>query len=90
MTPPAPSRLRSDPHHTGYLHKFSNVSGSNASSEGAFLTGDYYVGQHDRSQRLAGLDPTNDNAMDRAIVIHGAWYANADACTRRLRTLNHS
>lgn len=72
MTPPAPSRLRSDPHHTGYLHKFSNVSGPNASSEGAFLTGDYYVGQHDRSQRLAGLDPTNDNAMDRAIVIHGA------------------
>lgn len=68
----------SDPHHTGYLHKFSNVSGSNASSEGAFLTGDYYVGQHGRSQRLAGLDPTNDNAMDRAIVIHGAWYANAD------------
>lgn len=68
----------SDPHHTGYLEKFSNASGSNASSEGAFLTGDYYVGKHGRSQRLAGLDPTNDNAMDRAIVIHGAWYANAD------------
>ena len=68
----------SDPHHTGYLERFSNASGSNASSEGAFLTGDYYVGKHGRSQRLAGLDPTNNHAMDRAIVIHGAWYANED------------
>jgi hypothetical protein len=68
----------SDPRHTGYLHRFSNASGSNASSEGAFLTGNYYVGKHGRSQRLIGLDPTNDNAMERAIVIHGAWYANAD------------
>lgn len=68
----------SDPLHTGFLHRFSNDSGSNASSEGAFLTNDYYVGKHGRSQRLAGLDPTNDNAMDRAIVVHGAWYANAD------------
>lgn len=68
----------SDPHHTGYLERFSNASGSNASSEGAFLTGDYYLGKHGRSQRLVGLDPTNDNAMERAIVIHGAWYANTD------------
>ncbi|MDO9439482.1 MAG: murein L,D-transpeptidase catalytic domain family protein, partial [Beijerinckiaceae bacterium] len=68
----------SDPRHTGYLERFSNAEGSNASSEGAFLTGDYYVGKHGRSQRLAGLDPTNNHAMERAIVIHGAWYANAD------------
>lgn len=68
----------SDPRHTGYLERFSNVAGSNASSEGAFVTRDYYVGKHGRSQRLAGLDPTNDHAMDRAIVIHGAWYANAE------------
>ena len=68
----------SDPHHTGYAKRFSNASGSNASSEGAFMTGDYYVGKHGRSQRLAGLDPTNDHAMERAIVIHGAWYANED------------
>ncbi|WP_179102000.1 murein L,D-transpeptidase catalytic domain family protein [Sphingopyxis sp. KK2] len=68
----------SDPGHTGYLHSFSNMSESNASSEGAFLTGDYYVGKHGRSQRLTGLDATNDNAMERAIVIHGAWYANDD------------
>jgi len=67
----------SDPDHTGYLHRFSNAFNSNASSEGAFVTGDYYVGKHGRSQRLIGLDSTNDNARGRAIVIHGAWYANS-------------
>ena len=68
----------SDPGHTGFLQRFSNKDGSNASSEGAFLAADYYVGKHGRSQRLVGLDPTNNNAMPRAIVVHGAWYANAD------------
>jgi len=66
----------SDPQHTGWLQRFSNADGSNASSEGAFLTADYYVGKHGRSQRLMGLDPTNDQALSRAIVIHSAWYAN--------------
>ncbi|TCM17843.1 L,D-transpeptidase-like protein [Novosphingobium sp. PhB165] len=65
----------SDPGHTGWLQRFSNSPGSNATSEGAFLTGDYYFGHHGRSQRLIGLDQTNDNALERAIVIHGAWYA---------------
>ena len=68
----------SDPEHTGWLHRFSNAEGSNASCNGAFLTSDYYVGKHGRSQRLIGLDPTNNNALDRAIVIHAAWYANPD------------
>jgi len=68
----------SDPSHSGYLQRFSNAFNSNASSEGAFLTDDYYVGKHGRSQRLVGLDPTNDNALGRAIVIHSAWYANRD------------
>lgn len=68
----------SDPAHTGYLKRFSNDFGSNASSEGAFLTADYYVGKHGRSQRLIGLDPTNCNALGRAIVVHSAWYANPD------------
>jgi hypothetical protein len=66
----------SDPGHTGFLTRFSNAFDSNASSEGAFLVDDYYVGKHGRSQRLVGMDPTNNNALDRAIVIHGAWYAN--------------
>jgi hypothetical protein len=68
----------SDPDHTGYLQRFSNIPDSNASSQGAFVTADYYVGKHGRSQRLLGLDPTNNNALERAIVVHGAWYANAD------------
>ena len=68
----------SDPAHCGRLERFSNVQDSNATSEGAYVTDDYYVGQHGRSQRLLGLDPTNDNAFARAIVVHGAWYAESD------------
>jgi hypothetical protein len=67
----------SDPRHTGWLQRFSNQEGSNASSEGAFLTANYYHGKHGHSQRLIGLDPTNDQALQRAIVVHSAWYANA-------------
>ena len=67
----------SDPRHTGWLQRFSNQEGSNASSEGAFLTSNYYHGKHGHSQRLIGLDPTNDQALQRAIVVHSAWYANA-------------
>ncbi|MDO7841806.1 murein L,D-transpeptidase catalytic domain family protein [Sphingomonas immobilis] len=68
----------SDPAHTGFLQRFSNAEGSNASSEGAFLASDYYIGKHGKSQRLIGLDPTNSNALSRALVVHAAWYANAD------------
>ncbi len=68
----------SDPMHVGMLQRFSNVDGSEASSAGAYLTGDIYVGKHGRSRRLAGLDPTNCNAAERAIVVHGAWYVSPD------------
>jgi hypothetical protein len=68
----------SDPEHTGLLHRFSNEVNSEATCEGAFLTADYYVGKHGDSQRLLGLDPTNNNALDRAIVVHSAWYSNPD------------
>ncbi|WP_234032792.1 murein L,D-transpeptidase catalytic domain-containing protein [Aurantiacibacter arachoides] len=64
----------SDPAHSGFLAKFSNVEGSNASSRGAFLVGDSYIGKYGRSRRLVGLDPDNDLAMQRAIVMHGADY----------------
>lgn len=66
----------SDPGHTGWLRRFSNDVGSNASSSGAYLTSDLYVGKHGRSMRLAGLDPENSNAEKRAIVVHGAWYVS--------------
>jgi hypothetical protein len=66
----------SDPSHTGWLERFSNEPHSNATSAGAYRTGSLYVGAHGRSMRLEGLDPTNNNALSRAIVVHGAWYAN--------------
>lgn len=68
----------SDPSHTGWVKTFSNAPGSEATSEGAYLTGDYYVGQHGRSMRLVGLDPTNCNAEARGIVVHAAWYVGPD------------
>ncbi len=66
----------SDPQHTALLHSFSNEFGSNATSRGAFLTHTWYDGQHGTSMRLSGLDACNSNAEARAIVIHGAAYAN--------------
>ena len=74
--------IGSDPEHTGLLHRFSNEVNSEATCEGAFLTADYYVGKHGDSQRLLGLDPTNNNAYDRAIVVHSAWYSNSDMVAR--------
>lgn len=70
--------IGSDPEHTGMLQRFSNEVDSEATCEGAFLASNYYVGKHQLSQRLIGLDSTNNNALDRAIVIHAAWYSNSD------------
>lgn len=68
----------SDPGHSGYVQSFSNQPGSNASSSGAYLTAAAYTGSHGTSRRLVGLDPQNDNAMARAIVIHPAWYVSPE------------
>lgn len=68
----------SDPDHRGWVQRFSNEPGSLASSDGAYLTADYYDGRHGASQRLIGLDPGNSNAEARAIVIHGAWYVSEE------------
>jgi hypothetical protein len=67
----------SDPSHTGWLERFSNEVHSNATSAGAYKTGSRYAGAHGPSMRLEGLDPSNSNALPRAIVVHGAWYVNA-------------
>jgi hypothetical protein len=66
----------SDLGNTGYLQRFSNEPGSNASSRGSYVTATPYHGKHGRSQRLIGLDPENNAALDRAIVIHGASYVD--------------
>jgi hypothetical protein len=73
----------SDPDHTGMLHSFSDVVGSAATSEGAYLTGPIYTGVHGLSRRLTGLDPTNAHAEERAIVIHSAWYADASVLAQQ-------
>lgn len=67
----------SDPQHSGRVQRFSNEVGSNASSEGAYRTGELYVGMYGRSIRLDGLDATNNNAEVRAIVVHSAPYVSA-------------
>jgi hypothetical protein len=65
----------SDPAHTGFLQRFSNQVNSEASSNGAYVVGDYYPGHYGRSMRVRGLDDSNSNAESRAIVVHSAWYA---------------
>ena len=73
----------SDPAHTGWLEHFSNEPHSNATSSGAYLTGDRYAGAHGHSMRLEGLDPTNSNAAARAIVVHSAWYVSEQMAASR-------
>lgn len=68
----------SDPEHSGYLQRFSNDFGSYATSNGTYVTDDYYQGKYGLSLRVRGLDWTNNNAESRAIVIHNAWYAEPD------------
>jgi hypothetical protein len=66
----------SDPGFTGMATKFSNTSGSRMSSLGAYVTENTYYGKHGLSLRLDGLDATNSNAYERAIVVHGADYVS--------------
>jgi hypothetical protein len=68
----------SDPEHDGFLKLFSNDVGSNATSRGAFITYEWYKGKYGTSIRLGGIDPDNTHALDRAIVLHPAWYANPE------------
>lgn len=58
---------------------FSNQPGSLKSSFGVFLTDKPYIGGVGYALRLIGLERgVNDNAYQRDIVVHGAWYAGAD------------
>ncbi len=68
----------SDPQHDGWLKSFSNVPGSEATSRGGYLTCEWYNGKYGTSIRLVGLDDENSLALDRAIVMHPAWYAAPD------------
>jgi hypothetical protein len=57
---------------------FSDVTNSRQSSLGLFVARDTYVGSNGYSLRMDGLEPGfNGNAMERAIVMHGAPYVDA-------------
>lgn len=53
-----------------YANDLSNVSGSNKSIDGVFLTQEKYVGQYGESMRIKGLDEKNKNTRSRSIVFH--------------------
>lgn len=72
----------SDPEHDGWLKLFSNQYGSNATSRGAYISWEWYQGRYGTSIRLGGLEQDNSNALERAIVMHAAWYAQADMITK--------
>lgn len=60
-----------------YATSFSNQNGSYKSSLGFFLTEHTYQGGNGYSLILNGLEKgINDKAKERAIVVHGAAYAN--------------
>ena len=65
---------------------FSNKWLSSKSSLGLYLTQETYEGKHGYSLRLQGLSKDlNDNAYNRAIVIHGADYVSKDFIQRNGR-----
>jgi hypothetical protein len=69
---------------------FSNIEGSKMSSLGLFQTAETYYGSNGYSLRLRGLDPGfNDNALARAIVMHGAPYVS-QAIAERLGRIGRS
>ena len=73
----------SDPGHSGWVQNFSNVEGSEATSAGSYLVGETYIGHYGESRRLIGLDPENNQAEARAIVMHPAWYVNQTLITEQ-------
>lgn len=56
---------------------FSNTLNSFQSSLGIFVTGAHYVGQFGPSIILHGVSPSNDQALKRNVVIHGAHYCSS-------------
>lgn len=66
---------------SGQLHTryFSNKYNSKASSIGVYQTEQAYYGRDGLSLRLDGLDRAfNDNAANRAVVIHSGWYVEEE------------
>ncbi len=65
-----------------YATRFSNSPRSHQSSLGFYITESTYVGRHGYSLRLNGIEGGfNDNARERAIVMHGADYVSKEFIT---------
>lgn len=61
-----------------YARHFSNEPGAEETSLGVYKTLNAYDGKHGLSERIAGLEPgLNNNAYNRAVVVHPAEYASA-------------
>ena len=66
-----------------YATSFSNECGSYKSSLGFYLTESTYQGKNGYSLILNGLEKgINDRARERAIVMHGAAYADPSVASR--------
>jgi hypothetical protein len=73
----------SDPEHSGFARTFSNTPESYMSSVGAYATaGPSWGSQQGPNVLLDGLEYSNDLARERAIIIHGADYADPDFLAR--------
>lgn len=60
-----------------YAQLFSNAPNSNMTSLGFYVTDKTYLGKHGLSLYLDGMEKEyNDNARQRAIVMHSADYAD--------------
>lgn len=67
----------SDPAHSGFAQRFSNEMDSHMSSIGAYATaGASWGSQQGPNVLLDGLEYSNNRARERAIIIHGADYAD--------------
>jgi hypothetical protein len=63
---------------------FSNQPSSLKSSLGVFITDAPYTGGKGYSLRIRGLEHNfNDNAYNRSIVFHGAWYVSSNFAKAR-------
>lgn len=73
----------SDPQHSGFARAFSNTPDSYMSSVGAYATaGPSWGAQQGPNVLLDGLEYSNNLARERAIIIHGADYADPEFLAR--------
>ena len=73
----------SDPSHSGFAQRFSNEPDSHMSSLGSYVTaGPSWGPQQGPNVLLDGLEYSNNLARQRAIIVHGADYADPSFLAR--------